>query len=107
MPIKTNATMESMNKVRFDEIKAGKPYVIKIGNDRPIIIYCKEVKDIRWRVKELITDGNVFSESCVMQQCYVSIHRGDFIFELDEKEYNDFIEAHKKCVEFFKSIYAL
>ena len=93
-----------MKSIRFDEIEAGKPYLIKIGYEPPIVIYCKEVKDIRWREKELITDGNVFSESCVMQQCYVSIHRGDFIFELDEKEYNDFIEAHKRYKEFFKSL---
>lgn len=90
-----------MKSIKFDEIEAGKPYVIKIGYDPSIVIYCKEVKDIRWREKELITDGNVFSESYVMQQCYVSIHRGDFIFELDEKDYNDFIEAHKRYKEFF------
>jgi len=107
MPIKTNATMENMNKVKFDEIEAGKPYMIKISFDHPIIIFCKEVKDIRWREKELITDGNVFSESYVKQQCYVSIHRGDLIFELDGKEYNDFIEAHKRYKEFFKRLDAL
>jgi len=96
-----------MKSTRFDEIEAGKPYLIKIGYDPSVIIFCKEVKDIRWREKELITDGNVFSESYVMQQCYVSIHRGDLIFELDGKEYNDFIEAHKRYKEFFKSLDAL
>lgn len=96
-----------MKSIRFDEIEAGKPYLIKIGYDPSVIIFCKEVKDIRWREKELFTDGNVFSESYVMQQHYVSIHRGDFIFELDEKEYNDFIEAHKRYKEFFKSLDAL
>ena len=93
-----------MKKVIFDEIKANVPYLIKIGCEPPIVIYCKEVKEKRWREKELITDGNVFSESYVMQQCYVSIHRGDLIFELDEKEYNDFIEAHKRYKEFFKTL---
>ena len=93
-----------MKSIRFDEIEAGKPYLIKIGCGPSVIIFCKEVKDIRWREKELITDGNVFSESYVMQQCYVSIHRGDNIVELDEKEYNDFIEAHKRYKEFFRSL---
>ena len=93
-----------MKKVRYDEISDNKPYLIKSGYDPSVIIFCKEVKDIRWREKELITDGNVFSESYVMQQCYVSIHRGDFIFELDEKEYNDFIKAVKRYKEFFRSL---
>ena len=93
-----------MKSIKFDEIEAGKPYMIKISCDPPVIIFCKNVKDIRWREKELTTDGNVFTEITVLKSRFVSVRRGDTIIELDDKEFNEFIEAYNRYKEFFKSL---
>lgn len=90
-----------MKSIKFDEIEAGKSYVIKNSFDPPAIIFCKNVKDIRFREKELTTDENVFTETTVLKSRFVSVHRGDTIIELDGKEFNEFIEAHNRYKDFF------